>query len=59
MAGTVIETAIRTMSKFQKMGLIDTQEGRVTLLRPHGLVAIADELGDEPSAVPRPPSPDR
>lgn len=50
MAGTVIETAIRTMSKFQKMGLIDTQEGRVTLLRPHGLVAIADELGSEPAS---------
>jgi CRP-like cAMP-binding protein len=59
MAGTVIETAIRTMSKFQKMGLIDTQEGRVTLLRPHGMVAIADELGDDSSPVSRAPSPDR
>jgi len=44
MAGTVLETAIRTMSKFQKQGLVDTQEGRIILLRPHELVAIAEEL---------------
>jgi CRP-like cAMP-binding protein len=44
MAGTVIETAIRTMSKFQKQGLIETSEGHIVLLKPHHLVAIADEL---------------
>jgi CRP-like cAMP-binding protein len=44
MAGTVLETAIRTMSKFQKQGWIDTQEGHIILLRPHQLVAIAEEL---------------
>jgi CRP-like cAMP-binding protein len=44
MAGTVIETAIRTMSKFQKQGLIETREGHIILLRPHRLVAIAEEL---------------
>jgi CRP-like cAMP-binding protein len=44
MAGTVIETAIRTLSKFQKQGLIETTEGRLVLLRPHKLVAIAEEL---------------
>lgn len=44
MAGTVIETAIRAMSKFQKQGLIETREGRIVLLRPHQLVAIAEEL---------------
>jgi CRP-like cAMP-binding protein len=44
MAGTVLETAIRTMSKFQKQGLIETREGRIILLHPHRLVAIADEL---------------
>jgi CRP-like cAMP-binding protein len=45
MAGTVIETAIRTMSRFQKQGLIETREGHIVLLRPHQLVAIAEELG--------------
>lgn len=44
MAGTVIETAIRAMSKFQKQGLIETREGHIILLRPHQLVAIAEEL---------------
>jgi CRP-like cAMP-binding protein len=44
MAGTVIETAIRTLSKFQKQGLIETTEGHIVLLRPHQLVAIAEEL---------------
>jgi CRP-like cAMP-binding protein len=44
MAGTVIETAIRTLSKFQKQGWIETREGRIILLHPHELVAIAEEL---------------
>jgi CRP-like cAMP-binding protein len=44
MAGTVIETAIRTMSKFQKLGYIETREGSIILLQPHQLVAIAEEL---------------
>jgi CRP-like cAMP-binding protein len=44
MAGTVIETAIRAMSKFQREGLIETRAGRVILLEPHRLVAIAEEL---------------
>lgn len=44
MAGTVIETAIRAMSKFQKQGMIETREGHIVLLRPHLLVTIAEEL---------------
>ncbi len=44
MAGTVIETAIRTMSKFQRQGYIETKGGRIILLKPHQLVAIAEEL---------------
>jgi CRP-like cAMP-binding protein len=44
MAGTVIETAIRSMSRFQKQGLIETREGRIVLLKPHQLVAIAEEI---------------
>lgn len=44
MAGTVIETAIRTMTKFQRQGYLETREGRVVLLKPHQLVAIAEEL---------------
>jgi CRP-like cAMP-binding protein len=44
MAGTVIETAIRALSKFHKQGLVETREGHIILLRPHQLVAIAEEL---------------
>jgi CRP-like cAMP-binding protein len=44
MAGTVIETAIRTLSKFQKQGLIETRHGHIILLKPHQLVMIAEEL---------------
>ena len=44
MAGTVIETAIRALSKFQKQGLIETRDGHIVLLEAHQLVAIAEEL---------------
>lgn len=44
MAGTVMETAIRTLSKFQKQGFIETRDGHIILLEPHKLVDIAEEL---------------
>ena len=44
MAGTTVETAIRTMSKFRKAGLVQTKQGRVTILQPHQLVSIAEEF---------------
>jgi len=44
MAGTVIETAIRATSKFQKQGFIETREGRIILLQPHKLVAFVEEV---------------
>ncbi len=44
MSGTTLETAIRTMSKFQKQGLIETEDGRIRLLKPHQLVLIAEDI---------------
>jgi CRP-like cAMP-binding protein len=44
MAGTTVETAIRTMSKFRKKGLVQTRRGRVIILEPHQLVRIAEEF---------------
>ena len=44
MAGTTVETAIRTMSRFRKKGLVQTKRGRVTILEPHQLVKIAEEF---------------
>ncbi|MGA9347268.1 MAG: Crp/Fnr family transcriptional regulator [Anaerolineae bacterium] len=44
MVGTTVETAIRTMSKFRKKGLVQTKRGRVIILEPHQLVRIAEEF---------------
>ena len=44
MAGTTVETAIRTVSKFRKKGLVQTKQGRVVILDPHQLVRIAEEF---------------
>jgi len=44
MAGATVETAIRTMSRFRKKGLVQTKRGRVTILEPHQLVKIAEEF---------------
>jgi CRP/FNR family transcriptional regulator len=44
MAGTTVETAIRTMSKFRKQGLVRTKRGQVIILEPHQLVKIAEEF---------------
>ncbi len=44
MAGTTVETAIRTMSRFRKRGLVRTKRGQVIILEPHELVKIAEEF---------------
>lgn len=44
MTGTTVESAIRVMSKFRKLGVIASKNGRVYLSEPHALVSIADEL---------------
>ncbi len=47
MTGTTVETAIRVMSRFTKRGIIRSRRGRITLLRPHDLVLIAEEVERE------------
>ncbi len=44
MSGTTIETAIRTMSRFQKEGLVESEDGKVRLLKPHQLVLLSEDL---------------
>lgn len=44
MTGTTVETAIRVMSRFTKRGLIRSRRGRITLVKPHELVLIAEEV---------------
>ncbi len=53
MSGTTIETAIRTMSKFQKQGLLESEDGRVRLLKPHQLVLIAEDIGRGEEGLPQ------
>lgn len=44
MTGTTVETAIRVMSRWTKRGIIRSRRGRITLLEPHDLVLIAEEV---------------
>jgi CRP/FNR family transcriptional regulator len=49
MTGTTVETAIRTMSKLRRLGLVDSEQGLIHILRAHRLVLFAD--GREPETV--------
>jgi CRP-like cAMP-binding protein len=46
MAGTTLYTVSRCLSEWQKRGIINTGRGRVTLVAPHELVRIAEDLAD-------------
>jgi CRP/FNR family transcriptional regulator, nitrogen oxide reductase regulator len=44
MTGTTLYTVSRCLSTWEKQGIITTGRERVTVLEPHGLVRIADDL---------------
>ena len=44
MSGTTLFSVSRILSEWERQGLIETGRGRVVILRPHGLVSIADDL---------------
>ncbi len=44
MAGTTLFTVSRVLSGFEKQGLISTGRERVTIIRPHELVRLAEDL---------------
>lgn len=44
MSGTTLFSVSRILSEWERQGLIETGRGRVVILRPHGLVQIADDL---------------
>jgi CRP-like cAMP-binding protein len=50
LAGTTLSTASRTLSNWDRLGLIDAGRERVTILAPHRLVAVAEDL---PVATPK------
>ncbi|KKM71556.1 hypothetical protein LCGC14_1429420 [marine sediment metagenome] len=40
MVGTTVETSIRTMSRFKKMGVIDESSGRIVITNPSALESL-------------------
>ena len=44
MTGTTLYTVSRTLSRWEKDGLVSSQREQVTLLSPHQLVVIAEEM---------------
>lgn len=53
LTGTTLYTVSRILSRWEQDGLISTGRERVIVCKPHGLVAIAEDL------PPAPPSPDQ
>ncbi len=43
-AGSTIYTVSRTLSEWEKRGLIETGRGRIVMRNPHGLVELADGI---------------
>jgi len=43
MAGTTVETAIRTLSRMRKEGIVDTRHGRILIRDPEQLTEIAEK----------------
>jgi len=43
MAGTTVETTIRTLSRMRREGIVDTMRGRILVLDPARLAHIAEE----------------
>ena len=43
MVGTTVETAIRTMSRFTKDGIIRTADGKIVIIDGRALREIVDE----------------
>ena len=44
MSGTTLYTVSRTLSEWERLGLVESGRERIAIREPHGLVRIADEL---------------
>lgn len=51
LAGTTLSTASRTLSGWDQQGIVDAGRERVDILRPHALVAIAEDLPEPARAA--------
>lgn len=46
MTGTTLYTVSRTLSQWEDQGLVRSSREKVVILKPHGLVAVAEDLPD-------------
>lgn len=46
MTGSTLHTVSRTLSAWETQGLVDSSRRRITVRRPHALIAIAEDLPD-------------
>lgn len=53
MTGTTLFTVSRVLSEWESLGIIASGRERVVIRRPHGLVAIAEDLPPSPSPAAR------
>lgn len=49
MSGTTLYTVSRTLKAWEREGLLRSQRKRITILRPHKLVVLAEDLPETPS----------
>jgi CRP-like cAMP-binding protein len=47
MTGTTLHTVSRTLSDWGAAGIVASRRQRIVILRPHALVAIAEDLGED------------
>ncbi len=47
LTGTTLFTVSRVLSKWEELGILESGRERVVVTKPHGLVAIAEDLPDE------------
>ena len=52
LAGTTLSTASRTLSGWEQHGIVSSGRERITILRPHELVGIAEDFTPGATAVP-------
>ncbi|MGK2254818.1 MAG: hypothetical protein ACI8Y6_000103 [Brevundimonas sp.] len=44
MTGSTLHTVSRTLSAWESQGLLESSRRRITVRRPHALIAIAEDL---------------
>ena len=53
MTGTTLFTVSRVLSEWESQGIVESGRERVVVKRPHGLVALAEDLPPSPPGAGR------